>query len=372
MVRIQTGTIKEFIKKCTGKRVICFGAGKHFNCILKCFSKEGLYRYVDEVVDNNKELWGKKKRFNNKLYPIISFDKLCEHAKTRKIIILITNHWYFNEIIEQLDQEILFDQVEVYLGDLFASPIVLYPPFKIQAGAKQKIPKIIHYCWFGNGQIPSENLKYMESWKKHCPDYEIRLWNESNYDVTKNQYMKQAYDKKKWAFVSDYARIDIVHKYGGIYLDCDVELLRPLDDFLYVDMYCGFEEYKYINLGLGYGAVAGHPYLSSLLEYYEHLTFISGHRKLNLTPCPFYQTEIIKQYGICPENSFQQTEQITVYPTEVFAPYSYWGLGKVTAQTYSIHHYSASWQNDDRDLKFVQWKIQMKRLYERIQVQEGN
>ena len=103
------------------------------------------------------------------------------------------------------------------------------------------IPKVIHYCWFGKNELPEDAKRCIASWKKFCPDYEIIEWNETNYDVRKNKYMSDAYDEKKWAFVSDYARIDIIYNYGGIYLDTDVELLRPLDELLKDKMFCGWE-----------------------------------------------------------------------------------------------------------------------------------
>ena len=103
------------------------------------------------------------------------------------------------------------------------------------------IPKVIHYCWFGGNSLPEEAKRCIESWKKYCPDYKIIEWNENNYDVNSNEYMKAAYKEKKWAFVSDYARIDVVYKYGGIYMDTDVELVKELDSFLKDRMYCGWE-----------------------------------------------------------------------------------------------------------------------------------
>lgn len=369
MVHIQTGTIKEFIKKSIGKKIICFGAGEHFDYILRQFSEEGLYQRIDAIVDNNKELWGKVKHCEGKEYPIISFTDLCKYAEYDKPLIVITNHFHFNEIVEQMDREAVLDGTEVYFCDLFVRPIARYSDFEIQSGKAAKIPKIIHYCWFGKGKIPTEYLRYIESWKKYCPEYEIRLWNESNYDITKNLYMRQAYEKGMWAFVSDFARVDIVCSYGGIYLDCDVELLKPLDDLLGVDMYCGFENYRCINLGLGFGAVAGHPYLKSLRSYYEKLRFIDENGEMNIKACPFYQTDVIKEFGIVPENKFQRTDRITVYPSEVFSPYSYWDIGKVTDKTYSIHHYSGSWKEPEDKQKFIQWKALFAKLYKRIEAQ---
>ena len=146
MVHIQTGTVEQFLAESNGKKVICFGAGEHFDYILGQFGEEGLYRQIDAVVDNQKELWGKKKRYKEKEYPVISFDELCESAKHEKPVIVVTNHWQFNEIIGQMDQAYPLDGAEVYLSDLFVRPMVKYPLFEIQKGAEQKIPKKIHYC----------------------------------------------------------------------------------------------------------------------------------------------------------------------------------------------------------------------------------
>ena len=108
------------------------------------------------------------------------------------------------------------------------------------------IPKVIHYCWFGKNPLPDDAKKCIESWKKYCPDYEIIEWNESNYDITKNKYMESAYKEKKWAFVSDYARVDVIYQYGGIYLDTDVEVKKSFNDLLDNDSIWGFEEKNFI------------------------------------------------------------------------------------------------------------------------------
>ena len=132
----------------------------------------------------------------------------------------------------------------------------------------------IHYCWFGGGELPDEYKKYIESWRKCCPDYEIIRWDESNYDVTKNRYMRQAYENKKWAFVSDYARVDIIYHQGGIYLDTDVELVKNFDEFLKWDLFCGFESFDYVAWGVGFGAVKEHEILKDVLNEYEKRSFL--------------------------------------------------------------------------------------------------
>ena len=127
------------------------------------------------------------------------------------------------------------------------------------------IPKIIHYCWFGNGPIPEKDKKCINSWKKYCSDYKIIQWNEKNYDITKNKYMNQAYQQKKWGFVPDYARLDIIYTYGGIYLDTDVEIIKSFDSLLSNRGFAGFERPDYVNLGLGFGAEAENIIIKKML-----------------------------------------------------------------------------------------------------------
>lgn len=239
------------------------------------------------------------------------------------------------------------------------------------------IPKVIHYCWFGRNSLPKDAIKCIESWKKYCPDYEVIEWNEDNYDITKNQYMADAYREKKWAFVSDYARIDVIHEYGGIYMDTDVELLKPLDDFLDCELFGGWENRKYmdefnipyensVNFGLGFGAEKGNRVLYDLLKFYENISFYNDDGSLNLLACPHYQTEILKGYGLnISERSYQEFNKIVIYPETFFSPKSQLtGEITITKDTTSIHHFSMTWQSKE-DIKFqrLEWKLSAKYGY---------
>ena len=221
------------------------------------------------------------------------------------------------------------------------------------------IPKTIHYCWFGRNPIPDEHRGYIEGWKTLCPDYEIIEWNEGNYDVTKNRYMHEAYTAEKWGFVPDYARLDIIYNYGGIYLDTDVELLKPLDTLLENKVFMGFEGGKYVALGLGFGATKGHPAIKKLRDYYEGISFINDDGSYNTLPCSVHQTLFLMDYGLRRVNKKQIVEGITIYPSEYFAPQSCIShKTKVTANTYSVHHYNASWFDErQRDKWNYQGKL---------------
>lgn len=213
------------------------------------------------------------------------------------------------------------------------------------------IPKKIHYCWFSGRPVPKEFEKYIDSWKKYCPDYEIIRWDESNYDVTKNAYMASAYKEKRWGFVPDYARFDIIYREGGIYLDTDVELIKPLDELLDNHCYLGFETTDIINAGLGFGAEKGNPVIGALRDMYEDISFYNEDGSLNLVPSPTYITNCLVKQGVRLDGSLKRQEQLTVYPVDYFAPKDYCtGILRLSDNTYSIHHFSCTWMTREEKL----------------------
>lgn len=207
------------------------------------------------------------------------------------------------------------------------------------------IPKIIHYCWFGDEPMPGHAIKCIESWKKFCPEYEIIRWDESNYDINKNPYMKEAYEAKKWGFVPDYARLDIIYHYGGIYMDTDVELLKPLDGLLSHRAFMGAERPGIVALGLGFGAEKGHSVIGDLLEEYRGKRFIVN-GKPDMTAAPKYQKPFFDKYEIFENKLYEIKDGCVIYPLEYFCPIDMEsGRLHVTENTYSIHRFAASWES---------------------------
>lgn len=219
------------------------------------------------------------------------------------------------------------------------------------------IPKKIHYCWFGGNEKPQEILQCYESWKKYCPDYEIIEWNEENFDVNLCQYAAEAYKEKKWAFVSDYARIRILLEQGGIYMDTDVELIKPIDDLLNQEAFLGFEEGLGVNSGLIMGSIAGHRFLAEQESQYKNYNFIKD-GKLNLTSCVEYTTKLLVEHGLKIENSIQHVMGVTIYPIDYFSPLNMnTGALNITENTYSIHRYAGSWASDSVRYGYhLKWK----------------
>ena len=224
------------------------------------------------------------------------------------------------------------------------------------------IPNIIHYCWFGGNPLSELAQKCIASWKKYCPDCEIREWNESNFDVNCCDYVKEAYAAKKWAFVSDYARFAILYQYGGLYFDTDVELIKPIDDILRKGAFMGFETDLFkdktgevvgsriglaTNPGLGLATNPGLGFYKELLDGYATRHFIENTGTLNLTTIVEYTTDLLIIHGMEQTNGIQHIADIWLYPKEYFCPLDYeTGILKITDNTRSIHHYSATWKTE--------------------------
>ena len=206
------------------------------------------------------------------------------------------------------------------------------------------IPKVIHYCWFGKSEMPKLAKKCIKSWKKYCPDYKIICHYEDNFDLTQNRYLSEAYKAGKWAFVSDYVRLKVIYDNGGIYLDTDVELIKPIDDLLLNKGFMGFDEKGIVATGLGFGAEKGNKIVAEFLKDYDNISFILPDGSYDLTPCPDRNTEALKRLGMDITNTNQTFMGVKFLPDEYLCPMNYYtGKKTITNNTYSIHHYSASW-----------------------------
>ena len=204
------------------------------------------------------------------------------------------------------------------------------------------IPKKIHYCWFGKNKLPDKAIKCINSWKKYCPDYEIIEWNEDNFDVRQNGYTEFTYDNRQFAFLSDYARLQIVLKEGGLYFDVDVEIIRPLDELLVHKAFFGFETEEYVNTGVGFGAEANNLIVAGMLREYDIL--LDG--KHGTIGCPLLNTQALMKYGLKQNGMKQTIDGAMIYPIQYFNPYDDpTGILNTTEETVSIHWYAKSWMD---------------------------
>lgn len=220
------------------------------------------------------------------------------------------------------------------------------------------IPKIIHYCWFGRGEKPKLAKKCIASWKKYCPDYEIKEWNEDNFDISLYPYAKEAYERRRLAFVADVARLYALYQEGGIYMDTDVEVLKPLDNFLAHPAFCGFEDEKGISTGI-IGSEKGGKWVKDNLDNYLHRHFIKGDETDDLTTNVVTITNYMLSLGLKLDNTFQDfPDLITIYPKDYFSPKSYEdGKLYLTSNTCAIHHFSASWKTGKEQFREKAYKI---------------
>lgn len=216
------------------------------------------------------------------------------------------------------------------------------------------IPKIIHYCWFGGNPLPELAQKCIASWKKYCPDFEIIEWNESNFNIYECNYSKEAYEEKKWAFVTDYVRLKVLYEFGGIYMDTDVEVIKPLDSLLNYQAVSGFESETSIPTGLIASEKANNM-IGEFLAEYTDIHFRKPDGKLDLTTNVFRITKTCYKYGLIPNNCLQVVNDFTFLPKDYLCPKnSKTGETVITENTITIHHFDGSWLSDEeREIKKV-------------------
>ena len=224
------------------------------------------------------------------------------------------------------------------------------------------IPKIIHYCWFGRGEKPELAKKCIASWRKSCPDFEIREWNEGNCDYLSIPFMAEAYAAKKYAFVSDVMRLIVLEQYGGVYFDTDVEVLRDISPLLDDEGFIGFENDQFVNSGQVMAAKAHHPVIQAMIEEYKKLHFTNTDGTATPVGCPRLNTDVMERFGLIRNGREQVVAGIHVYPADYFNPMdSTTGKLTKTENTYSIHWYSMSWLP-----KRVQMKAKLGRILRRV------
>lgn len=341
--------IKQFKSILADRNIICFGSGKGFQTFCNLIDEALLVDRISYVVDNKSSKWGIYCNSQGRNVKIISPDEL------RKIFnqhyVLVVTCQYLQEILDQVNSYSELDQGKCFFYSYLCNDILCkkalqarMPP-SMRTHKEIKIPKVIHYCWFGHNPLPERYKEWMKSWKKYCPDYEIVEWNESNYDITKNEYMKQAYEAKRWGFVPDYARLDIIYEHGGIYLDTDVEIVKPLDNLLYQNSFCGMQSDLRIALGLGFGAKKNMNIIKKMRELYNEKKFYREEGKEKIKVDPDYQTEFLLKNGYEMTGDFQEIDGLRIYPAKVLSGLIGYELLS-TDDTYTIHHFDGSWVDD--------------------------
>ena len=337
---------KRYIKD---KQIVIFGAGRALDsCLDIYFENEN----VLFVVDNNKKLWNTEHVFNNKEYTIFPVKELIKaYKENNKLICFINSPFYANEIVKQLDGINELSELECYLSIVMRKTIEEIKPWSFTNGP-QLIPKKIHYIWVGGNELPDEFKENIESWRKYNPDYEIIRWDESKLNVEDCEYVKQAYKKKEWAFVSNYLRLKVIYENGGIYLDTDVEAVANFDvllnDKAFFNMGCADR----VNNGCGFGAVKSNKTIAKMLRRYSSITRDDLNNKSSKLQGHIILNSVLRESGFVIDNQYQKNKRNEVlYPNEVMSPFD--DKKEKNKKTVSIHKESGTWKSEEEQIKIA-------------------
>lgn len=339
----------KFLKKQKGKPIVCFGAGMMPSYIEPLWEKLKIWKDIICFLDNDLKKLGTFIGKNEKK-PVKTINDFLKHP-IDKFCLVITCET-FDPIVKQLNKIKELDKVDCYIYPWLNKSYFNLKGCNtlIESGLYETIPRKIHYCWFGKNEMGPLQRMCLESWKRMCPDYEIICWNEENYNVGKNLYIKQAYEKKKWAFVSDYVRLDVLFEHGGIYLDTDVELVKSIDFLLKEQAFIAYGEWPALNSGAGIGSVKGNSIIKEMRDNPRaNLPFILSNGECNLTTNSIYESDILQKYGLVQDFQMQKVEGMLVLPPDYFAPESVLGRDVyISGRTVAIHHCAGSWADDKR------------------------
>lgn len=374
MIRLKNLNYSSFLQELKEKRIICFGAGGVFREFLRInMPKIGLMDKIDYILDSEPSKEGMVFNLGLREVCVTSYDKFVNSDVDLSgyIVILCVQDAFLSEIEDKLDGTSLFDNMICLYGITALSwGEELYPSLsnKLPRESVGRIPKVIHYCWFGDSPLGKIEIECISSWKEHCPDFEFRFWNESNYDISKTPlYVRQAYKAKKFAFVSDYARLDVIYKYGGVYFDTDVELLRRFDYLLSNEAFFGFESLNLISTGLGFGAMKNNQHVLELMKIYNQITFYLEGDTINSVACPYYHTDYFRRKGVLINNSTQVENNTLFLSSEYMCPLNCksWML-ELSDKTFANHRFALSWFEKKERADIQEQYLKKTRINERL------
>ncbi len=369
MVKLKNCGIVELAEMAREVRIFGFGVvpGVLANHKYIRTPKHDVWEYLYKFVDNNPQKQGTTVSNGHLERQVISIEELCDDIGHNDAILILPAK--YGEIIEQLDGIQELDGIDCYILEFVDCAFDCETDMSLyenERGHEEYIPPVIHYLWFGDKDIPQQYRDYMKSWKKYCPNYEIKLWNENNYDIEKHPYTKWAYDNKMWPFVSDYARLDILYHHGGIYLDTDVELVKGLDDLRCFHAYMGYESTEIVNTGLGFGAEEGNEIVLKCMEVYDNIAVQGEFKKI---PCTLRQTEVLNEMGLKGNNSFQMIggNKLAVLPTDFLCGKRLTlNFLQITDNTHSIHHFAGDWGGRPSEASLALREKYDEKLWDRI------
>ncbi|MCR5546833.1 MAG: hypothetical protein K6F30_10210 [Lachnospiraceae bacterium] len=359
---------ESFCETIKGKRLIVWGAGRAFEHLISAYKSEAFLNGISYIVDNNVK---GNFQLENATIRVEPPEKL---KNEKACIVLVTSSLYFLEIFDELKTMDLPDTVEIYFLrclQLIQSEKLLNDAIRLLNNNKKEcIPRIIHTFWFSGDPLPEEYQKCLDSWKKYCPDYEIKIWNQDTYDCGKYGFVKKAIEARKWAFAADVARLDVLYEYGGIYMDLDVEIYRPLDSLLcHNGVFSHLDDY--IDMPV-FASVKGNELLKKIMELYDGLEFSTDEEyQKNVLIQPRFVKPIFEAEGVPMEEGVHEVNGNLYLPCNVFLPH-YWfdwsGKSKCGDAGYGIHHCNAGWFSDssreERNANIAKVAALWNRIYE--------
>lgn len=345
-MKLRNGTFQEIARdiKENNKKLVVYGAGMIGTVFTAWYiENNNLFPNLICYCDGDKRKQGTLVKIGDKKAPIENPDKL-RHLPENTVIFITNSNCY--PIVNMMDEMPELDENDAYIIPILQvlATHEKNETYEWNKDGEPLIPKVINYCWFSRKPIPDNLKKCIDSWHKYCPDYEFVCWNEDNYDIGKVPYMREAYEKGKFGFVPDYVRLDVLYRYGGFYLDTDVELIKSLNVLRYLKAFVGVEKWGSINMGGLSGAISHHPVIKKMLDFRENEHFILPDGSLNQTTCGYYETTPLIQLGMKPNNTVQDISGMTIFSSDFFHPFDYMSAETtITENTYSIHYFSGSW-----------------------------
>ena len=343
-MKCENSQFQNFISSTNQKRIIAFGATTFMQVMSENYPEIKLAENVDYVVDNDLNKDGTTYDICGYQKEIHSFNYLLNDDLS-DVVILVASDAYALEMYDQLESIPELNDVPCFCLPLMIMNRIDDDCRSLNDLGPQRIPKIIHCFWFSGDEKDELSRECIESWKKYCPDYEIKEWNTHNYDVTKNKYMYEAYKARKWAYVTDYARLDMVHTYGGFYFDLDLELLKSIDPLLGARFVTGFGPIRDVELA-AFGAEKGSDIVKRILNAYEDRAF-DVDKQLTLKDVqPIFMDSFMRQQGFLINGKLQNLDGNIILPRDSFSPRN-WFTGDLDIQdtSFGVHHCVGGWNS---------------------------
>lgn len=334
------------------KKIICYGAGMVAFHMLELFEQYDMLDSILFWIDSNPDKHGTYIAYANHRYEVKDKQALYASDNKNKILVLSCENYksILGELLEDKENTILDCCAYVYANNQYIANALKREgkiAFK-NTSTNYIIPPIIHCCWFGNKKIPDEFQRNIEGWRALCPDYQIYCWNEDNYNVNENVYVREAFEHKQYAFVSDYVRMDVVYKYGGFYFDTDVKLMKNLDCLRGNEAFFSFGKWPAVNSGSGFAAVKQHALVKEIRDNPRSKKHFFENGKVDKTTNLYYETAVLKKYGFSMNFMSQEVNGVLLLSPQLFPTATYLADYEMELESViGIHYDAGTWRDKD-------------------------